>query len=279
MESQCECNRGTDSCDTPQYPFKDPQLVSIITPVYNAARWLPDTLASVRAQSYKHWEHILVDDGSTDNSAYIIEGACLEDRRFRLLRTARNSGPSAARNRAIQGARGRFLAFLDADDLWLPDTLDRCLEWTTTHHFDFVYHDYRHISADGTGVGLLVKAPDVLDFKTLHIRRGYGGCLAFVIDRSAIPRVRFPVKCRYLHEDLCAWLGLVQHGHVGHRVPFDLGRYRVSENSRSANKWRSASETWAIYREVSHLPLLRAVHWFLRYAWDGFWLQRKARPI
>src|ERR1700748_2716686 len=98
-------------------------LVSISTPVYNAARWLPETLASVENQIFTDWEHILVDDGSTDNSIAIIEAAVRKDPRIRMLHTPRNSAPAVARNIGIDSALGRFIAFLDADDLWRPEKL------------------------------------------------------------------------------------------------------------------------------------------------------------
>jgi len=114
--------------------------VSIITPVYNAASWLPATIASVRAQTLADWEQLLVDDGSTDDSIAIIQSAAAQDPRHRLLRTPMNSGPSAARNLALDSAQGRFIAFLDADDLWLPEKLAQCVEWMTSHSYSFIYH-------------------------------------------------------------------------------------------------------------------------------------------
>ena len=152
-------------------------LISIVTPVYNAARWLPETLASVRAQTLTDWEHILVDDGSSDDSVAIVEAAARADSsadsslhsiaaaRIRLLRMERNQGPSMARNLGIDAARGRFIAFLDADDLWLPEKLARSVEWLTAHEYSFVYHDYRHISHDGSLVGALIQAPETLDLR------------------------------------------------------------------------------------------------------------------
>ena len=108
-------------------------LVSIITPVYNAAPWLRETLASVRAQTLTDWEQILVDDGSSDNSVAIAEAAAKQDARFRLIRTPQNMGPSSARNLAIEAARGRFIAFLDADDYWEPHKLSRQLDLLERH--------------------------------------------------------------------------------------------------------------------------------------------------
>jgi glycosyltransferase involved in cell wall biosynthesis len=265
-------------------------LVSIITPFYNAAPWLEQTLASVRAQTLTDWEHILVDDCSTDDSVAIVEAAARADSgantsadssidsRIRLLRSERNQGPSAARNLAIDAARARFIAFLDADDLWLPEKLARSVEWITTHGYSFIYHDYRHISHDGSRVGALVRAPETLDLRTLHTRRGHGGCLSIVIDRERLPDFHFPRNCLYAHEDFCAWLSLIQEGHTGHRLPADLGRYRLSRNSRSSNKFRSAAEVWKIYRQASGLSLTRAALWWAEYAWNAFWLYRHALP-
>ncbi len=252
-------------------------LVSIITPVYNAATTLSETLATVREQTFEDWEQILVDDGSTDESLAIAEEAAWADSRLRLLRTLRNSGPAAARNVALDVARGRFIAFLDADDLWLPDKLELCVKFMTTHNFSFIYHDYRHISHDGSCVGALISGSEKLDFYTLHTRRGHG-CLSVVIDRQIVPWFRFPMNCRGVNEDFRAWLSLIQQGHVGHRLSCDLGRYRLSKKSRSSNKAVAVIETWKIYRNESGLPLMRAAHWWIRYAWNAFWLHLYSRP-
>jgi teichuronic acid biosynthesis glycosyltransferase TuaG len=252
-------------------------LVSIVTPVYNGDQWLAETLASVKAQTFTDWEHLLVDDGSTDLSVNVIEAAAAHDTRITLLRTASNSGPSAARNLALDAARGRFIAFLDADDLWLPNKLERALEWMTAHEYGFIYHDYRFISHDGTRVGPVIEAPELMDLRNLLTRRGFG-CLSVLLDRKQITNFRFPVDCPYLHEDFCAWLSIVQQGHVGHHLAADLGRYRLSLQGRSRRKLYAAYETWRIYRDLSGLPLGRALNWWLQYAWHGFWLHRYARP-
>jgi teichuronic acid biosynthesis glycosyltransferase TuaG len=253
-------------------------LVSIVTPVYNAARWLPETLATVRAQTFTDWEQIFVDDVSTDNSLAIVEAAAAEDPRFRVLRMQRNGGPSAARNLAMDAARGRFIAFLDADDLWHPEKLARAVEWMTTHGYGFIYHDYRHMSYDGARIGALITGPEELNMHTLHTRRGTGGCLSVVIDRDRVAKFHFPDNSLYMHEDFCGWLDIIQQGQLGHRLPADLGRYRLSENSRSSNKRKSIYGAWRIYRDYSKLPPLRAAIWWTQYVWSSFWLYRRARP-
>jgi glycosyltransferase involved in cell wall biosynthesis len=252
-------------------------IVSIITPFHNAARWLPEALATVRAQTLSDWEQILVDDGSSDNSVAIVEVAAIEDMRFRLLRMPRNGGPSAARNLALDAARGRFLAFLDADDLWLPEKLALSLDWMTAHGYSFVYHDYRHISHDGARVGAVITGPEELNMRTLHTQRGTG-LLSVIIDRKRISEFHFPQPCKYLQEDFCAWLSLIQHGYTGHRLAVDLGRYRLSPRSRSSNKLAAAAQSWKIYREASKLPPIRAASWWMQYVCNSSWIHWHARP-
>jgi glycosyltransferase involved in cell wall biosynthesis len=253
-------------------------LVSIVTPVYNAARWLQETFESVRSQTLTDWEMICVDDGSTDGSLAILEKASAEDPRFRVMRMPSNGGPSEARNLALSAARGRFIAFLDADDLWLPEKLARCVEWMTEHRFGFIYHDYRHLSNDGSLVGSLVSGPEVLDMHTLHTRRGTGGCLSVVIDRELVPEFHFPRGRDFKHEDFIGWLKIIQLGQLGHRLPADLGRYRLSADSRSSNKLKAIRDTWRIYRDFSKLSRLRAFNWWVQYVWNSFWLYIHARP-
>lgn len=253
--------------------------VSIVTPVYNAGRWLPETLACVQAQTFTDWEHIFVDDGSTDQSRELIENTAAIDGRIRLLRSPRTKGgPSAARNVALDHAQGRFIAFLDADDLWLPEKLARAVEWITRHGYSFIYNDYRHISYDGSCEGALIEAPEILDLRTLHVRRGHGGCCSMVIDRQRVGEFRFPQNHGMLHEDFCAWLSLVQAGHIGHRLPVDLSRNRLYKTSRSANKIRGVIDSWKIYREKSMLSVPRASIWFAQYIWNCYWMHRRAKP-
>jgi hypothetical protein len=149
----------------------------------------------------------------------------------------------------------------------------------TAHGHSFIYHDYRHISHEGSRIGALVTGPEELDMRSLHTRRGTGGCLTVVIDRQLIPEFQFPwLKPPYRAEDFCLWLSIIQQGHTGHRLPFDLGRYRLSPKSRSANKLGGALNAWRIYRNFSRLSLGRAASWWLQYAWNDFWLYRYARP-
>ena len=251
--------------------------VSVITPMYNARPWLPGLFESTSQQTFQAFEHLLVDDCSTDGSAELAEALRADDPRAKILRMARNCGPAAARNAAIATARARYLAFLDADDLWLPHKLERQLRWMKAQGHAFTYHDYRHMSRDGTRVGAVVSGPDVLTLASLHTRRGTG-CLSVMVDTHQLPWFRFPELERSLPEDFLAWLAILQHGHSGHRLPEDLGRYRLTPASRSSNKLRAALAVWRLYRKVENLPVPKALSWWLQYVWNARQLYKRAEP-
>lgn len=252
--------------------------VSIITPVYNARPWLTDLFETTRQQSFHDFEHLLVDDGSSDGSAEEAERLSAHDPRVQILRMPKNGGPAAARNMAIEASTGRYLAFLDADDLWHKDKLMQQVRWMKQTGHAFTYHDYRHMSHDGQKIGQRVSGPDILNLKTLHTHRGTGGCLSVMLDRTQLPWFRFPDLQRSMPEDFLAWLSIIQHGHLGHRLDADLGRYRLTPDSRSSNKLAAALSVWHLYRNVERLPLKTALSWWIQYAWNARRLYRQAKP-
>ena len=189
----------------------------------------------------------------------------------------RTGGPVAARNMAIDAAQARFIAFLDADDLWLPEKLKRQTASMTEHGYGFSYHDYRHMSHDGLRIGHIVHGSKTLDVRTLHTRRGIH-CASVMIDRKLIPNVRFPQIRHYHAEDFCLWLTLIEQGHNGHRLACDLTRYRLLPQSRSANKLEAAINVWHLYRGSLKLSLLRAAWWWGQYAWSASWVHFYGRP-
>jgi teichuronic acid biosynthesis glycosyltransferase TuaG len=252
-------------------------VVSIITPMYNAERWISQVIGVSKAQTFRQFEHLLVDDASTDASAARARQGIDGDPRFRVIELRSNAGPSAARNAALSAARGRFIAFLDADDVWLPQKLERQLAWMHETGHALTFHDYRFMSHDGSKVGKLVCAPEIMDTRTLHTRRGFG-CLTVMLDRAQLGEISFPDGARSLPEDFLCWASILKRGHVGHRLAEDLGRYRVLPVSRSSNKADAAKAVWHVYRDVEGLPLMRAASWWLQYAWNAYRLHRQSAP-
>lgn len=255
-----------------------PTRVSIVMPAYNAETYIGESIESVLAQTYLDWELLVVDDCSTDSTVGIVEGYARNDERIKLLRAEQNGGPARARNRAIDAASGRFISFLDADDLWHPKKLARQLAWMAERKVALCYHDYRHLSADGSLVGRPVKGPDRLDWHIHHCRRGVG-CLSIVVDRAHCPDPRFPEDLGPLiAEDFVAWSRVLRQGVVGYRCPEDLGLYRILPRSRSSRKLGAAQSIWRIYRDVEQISLVRAGWWWLRYVADATRIHVVSRP-
>ena len=228
-------------------------LVSVITPVWNAAATLAETVASVRAQSMPDWEMILVDDGSTDGARALAEALAAAEPRLRVLGWAENRGPAAARNAGIRAARGRYIAFLDADDLWRPDKLALQLA-AMQAGARFVFSAYGRMDAGGRRLGD-VPAPARLTYAEL-LKGNCIGCLTAIYDTAHFGKVEMPDIRR--RQDYSLWLQLLARGGEAHGLARVLADYRVRPGSLSADKLAAAGATWAIYRQTAGLGRARA---------------------
>lgn len=240
-------------------------LVSVVTPVWNAAATLGATLASVRAQSLSDWEHLLIDDASDDGSSALIAAAAAADPRVRALRTERNGGAGVARNLGIRAARGRYIAFLDADDRWHPEKLARQTGFMAAEGHAFSFTAYRRVDGEGRTLGTVAVPARVTRGELL--RRNVIGCLTAVYDRAHFGPVEMPEVRR--RQDYGLWLRLLDRVEAAHGLPEVLADYRVASASLSGNKLVAARDTWALYRRVVGLSLPRAVWYFAHYAAHG----------
>lgn len=246
-------------------------LVSIITPAYRAAKYINETMRSVRAQTWQQWEMLIVDDCSPDNTCALVEQMAAQDSRIRLIRQEKNGGPAAARNAALQAARGRWVAFLDSDDVWLPEKLERQLKFHREAGARISYTELRRISEDGRQVGRLITVPDRLDYRRLL------GNTAIVTSTVVVDRAltgAFSMKKTY-YDDFACWLELLKPGGYAVGLHQDLLRYRVVGNSVSRNKTRSAREVWNTYLQVERLHPVLSVWYFANYAVRGWLKYRK----
>ncbi len=238
------------------------ELVSIITPAYKAAAVLPETISSVLAQTYPNWELLIADDCSPDGTRAVIEDWARRDARIRLVALPRNSGPAAARNAALSQARGRWLAFLDSDDLWLPEKLARSLAFARRHGAALVYTGYRRIDVDGQRTGQFIPVPPRLTYRQLLGNTAIATSTV-LIDRRQTGDIQMPPV---YYDDFVCWLGILKRGLAAWGLNEDLMRYRVLPKSVSRNKRRSAGEVWKIYRATEQLGRLAASWHFLNYA-------------
>jgi teichuronic acid biosynthesis glycosyltransferase TuaG len=240
-------------------PWK-PGLVSVVMPAHNSQDSLRESVQSVLAQTYQDWELIIVDDASRDGTLTQGRRFASDDPRIRVLPLEQNVGVAEARNRGITAAQGQYLAFLDSDDLWLPNKLETQIGFMRSSGASFSFAQYRRIGRDGS-LSNPVKVPRTVSYEGL-LRGNSIGCLTVTIDRYQIPQVSMP---SIRHEDYVTWLKILKQGHLAYGIAQDLARYRVGSSSVSSDKRRSASWTWNIYRRVEGLSLIKSAWCFLHY--------------
>jgi teichuronic acid biosynthesis glycosyltransferase TuaG len=241
-------------------------VVSIITPVFNAARFLPRLFESVKSQHGVAFEHILVNDCSTDNSLEILESYAGANPFVSIISMELNKGPVVARNLAIRSARGRYLAFLDADDYWLPNKLFVQTQFMEQSGAALSFSDYRCISEDGAYIGRRIQGPSSVGWSLHHMTR-YLGCLTIMINRNRCPDFEFPdISPSIRAEDFLAWARVIAREGPALRCKHDLARYSVVRFSRSSGSIRAARSVWLLYRLVEGLSFFRASIYFGIYA-------------
>jgi teichuronic acid biosynthesis glycosyltransferase TuaG len=235
-------------------------VVSVVMPVFNADRFLLESMGSVVRQTFTDWELIVVDDGSCDDSWAVIEGQ-LQDLRIRALRLERNTGnPSTPRNIGIESARGRYIAFLDADDAWKPAKLDNQLQFMCKRACSVSYTSYDVVDIHGNSTGRVIPAAVDLDARS-YLKNTIIGFSSSMVDRELIGEIRFK---RYpMAEDALFWFELLGKGRPAMGLDQILMTYRVRPDSLSANKFLSSWWTWRIYRDETGLPLPVAWWYFL----------------
>ncbi|MED4300185.1 glycosyltransferase family 2 protein [Geobacillus stearothermophilus] len=229
-------------------------LVSIVTPVYNAEKYLKYTIESVINQDYDNWELIIIDDCSKDNSRLIAERYMKKDKRIKLISLEKNRGVAYARNIGIKAAKGRYIAFLDSDDLWYPNKLSKQLDFMKKNDYYFTFSSYELINDEGIRLNKVIKAPNIVDYKRL-LKGNPIGCLTVMIDKKRIEDIEMP---EIRHEDYATWLNITKNGNIAYGLNEILALYRKSRNSLSSNKIKAIIWTWNIYRKNQKLGLLRS---------------------
>ena len=239
-------------------------MVSIITPIYNSADTLKETAASVLAQDYQDWELLLIDDCSSDESRAVMEELAASDSRIRCLYNERNVGVAETRNHGIKKACGRYIAFLDSDDIWDADKLSRQMRFMEETDSPFTYTSIRIIDETGTPTGKERHVPDRVDHATL-LKGDPMPCLTIVIDTQRIAKEKIYMPDMH-HEDYAAFLNCLRDGAVARGLDEVLASYRVSRSSVSGNKLRTATWQWRILRDQEGLSVARSAYYLFTYA-------------
>lgn len=241
-------------------------LVSIITPAYNAEKFIAETIESVLNQTYQNWEMIIVNDCSKDDTEKIVQSYILKDKRIRLINLENNGGVASARNVAIKNAKGRYIAFLDSDDLWIKEKLQKQIGFMRKNGYVFTYTSYQHFKEN---ILFAKQAVEILLEITYRqaLKGNQIGCLTVILDREQIANIEFSKE---RHEDYRLWLSILKQGIKAYGINESLAYYRTgSSKSISGNKFRSAIWTWNVYYKNQKLGLFRSIYYFINYTVKG----------
>jgi len=230
--------------------------ISIVTASYNSSHFISDTIKSVLSQTYTNWEMLIVDDCSTDNSIEVIKEYCNIDSRIKLFSLEKNSGAAVSRNKGIEASMGSYIAFLDSDDLWFPDKLEKQLSFMISNNYSFTYTYYQKMKENGKKLDEIVKPPRNVTYKTL-LRKNYIGCLTVMYSVDSLGKVYMPLIRK--RQDYATWLKILRNGAIAHCLKENLAYYRLRENSISTNKLEMIKYNWILYRKVEKLSLLRSL--------------------
>lgn len=242
--------------------------VSVIIPVYNCEKFLKQTIESVINQTYENWEAIIVNDASTDNSLKEAIKYAKKDPRIKVVNMPQNSGVSACRNEGISHASGRFLAFLDSDDIWSPNKLMKQIFFMKKNHVGLSHTAYAFIDENSNP---MEKGSVEVDFsvdRSKYMKTTQIGLSTVMIDRNIVPNISFP-KDRELCEDARLWLDLLRNKRKFYGLNDVLMLYRVRPHQLSHNKIKMAKNTLKRYLNEKDLPLYLRLYYFGRYAVNG----------
>ncbi|SDW11569.1 glycosyltransferase family 2 protein [Flavobacterium degerlachei] len=231
-------------------------LVSVIIPTFNSEKFISDAIFSVQNQSYLNWEIILVDDCSTDATLSIVSEMALNDKRIKYSKLSKNSGTGVARNSALAEAKGKYIAFLDADDLWKANKLELQLNFMKTNKLPFTFSFYDCIDEEGKPLNKRVEAPINLSYRQLFFCN-YIGNLTAIYDVNCFGKI--PISSIRKRQDWMLWLTVLKKIKVAHPVTESLAYYRVRDNSISTSKFDLIKYNFAVYRKYHGFSFLFAV--------------------
>ncbi|MDO4759614.1 MAG: glycosyltransferase family 2 protein [Candidatus Saccharibacteria bacterium] len=239
-------------------------LVSVIVPVYNAEKFIADTIENVMSQSYGNWELLLVDDNSQDNSIKIIEKYAAEDKRIKLVKQSKNLGAAKARNKGVSIAKGRYIAFLDADDLWHPDKLTIQVAFAQKSNHPFTFTDYEFMDREGNLTGKRAEVPKRITY-AIALKKSYIFTSTVLIDLQKIHKKHAMMENYKIGEDITTWWRLLDVYGDAYGVQKALSYYRRSPGSASANKLLAAKCRWGLYRKHRDFGVVKSTYYFLHY--------------
>lgn len=243
--------------------------VSIIMPAYNSQKYIAEAAASVINQTYANWELIVIDDGSKDETLSVLRALQSQDSRIRLYQNQRNMGVAATRNRAISLARGEWIAFLDSDDRWAFEKLEKQLSLAEARkEAEFIFTGSRFMDEYGRFFKWIMTAPESVTYKKL-LKQNVIPCSSVLISKRRLGEHRMQTDSASIHEDFALWLEILKEGGAAYGVDEPLLIYRISSKSKSGNKIKSAIMTYRTYLR-SGIGRISVLYYMAFYLFNGF---------
>jgi len=239
-------------------------LVSIITPSFNSSKFIEECIDSVLSQTYDNWELLIVDDCSSDNSCNLIKN--YNDSRIVLIELEKNVGASEARNIIIRKTKGKYIAFLDSDDMWMPTKLENQIYFMQQKDIAFSFSSYQPMSEDGDKLFSVIKAPNIMTYSS-YLKNTIIGCLTVVIDKDKTGEFEMP-NIRSSH-DMALWLLIMRRGFKAYGLDKNLAKYRLVSSSNTASKMKAAMDVWKVYRTIEKLSFMYSVWCFINYVFNA----------
>ncbi len=239
-------------------------LVSIITPAYNASSYLVETINCVQSQTYQNWELLIIDDCSTDNTYAIAEDVRLKDGRIKLIKAEENGGVAKARNIGLEQANGDYIAFVDSDDLWKSDKLEKQLAFMKEKGCVLSYTDFQKFNTLDGSLGKVMRCPKKMRANDI-LKNTAIGCLTVMVDKKQAGEFRMPPLNHT--EDNCTWYHILKNtGQTAYNVGEVLSLYRDGNASMTKNKGKSAKQQWETYRCYFKFSRIKSAYYFTLYA-------------
>ncbi|MCI9846126.1 glycosyltransferase family 2 protein [Flavobacterium pectinovorum] len=248
------------------------ELVSIITPTYNAEKYIRETLHSVLNQSYQNWEMILADDASTDNTVVIIEEFAQNDNRIKLFKLPENRGNGFARNAALEKATGKYIAYLDADDVWFPEKLEKQIQFLKINNLPFTFSFYDSVDEDGNDLNRRVESPDPLTYKQLFFCN-YVGNLTAIYNADYFGKIILETSQK--RQDWRIWLTILKQIKTARPVPESLAFYRIRKDSVSSSKFKLIKHNFGVYSEFHGYNFVFSVLLMVRFLFTQLIIKSK----
>lgn len=245
-------------------------IISIITPSYNSEFKLISNINSIRKQSLSNYEHIIIDDNSLKPIPNEVLSEIQNDPKIKLIKRSWNAGPAVTRNRGISEARGKYIAFLDADDIWLPEKLEKQVAFMEETQCPLSYTHYDVVDENGNYIGSR-KSPKELSYEDL-IKVNRIGCLTAMYNTEICGKQYMPNILK--RQDYGLWLKITKKFGPAQGVNEVLATYTSSPNSLSGNKLKVLKYQWRLYREIEGLSLIKSLYCLSNHALNGIF--RKA---